>query len=266
MADQQKSQFEYDDWVGAVRPDPRNTDKLTLLQGFIGQSSETGHIRVYSDETLNSFVEVPEEAIVYAQKLNASESSLGGSKLWLRSDSVVTYGDPKAANRPKSTFLEGDIMQQYAAFGQPDTTMMGAAMAAGQPDTTGGGGVQAMATLPQILCAPLTRVSVCQICFTRNVSCVRSICNQITCFRTICQVISCNQTICGPKSCIPILCGGIPCQGGSQIPGTVSIACGPGGIGGGGGPVIQQGAGMMGGQPDTTQMGGYYGMFNPYMY
>lgn len=55
----ESSKYTYDEWVGQVRPDPRNTDPLTLLQGYIGPSSESGHIRVYSDETLNSFVEVP---------------------------------------------------------------------------------------------------------------------------------------------------------------------------------------------------------------
>ena len=121
MAQQRNSpeqgKYTYDDWVGQVRPDPRNTDQLTLMQGYIGQSSESGHIRVYSDESLNNFVEVPEDAIVHAQQLSQDESSLGGSKLWLRSDAVIVYGDPKSANRPKTTFLEGDLMQQYDAFG-----------------------------------------------------------------------------------------------------------------------------------------------------
>ena len=112
-----QGKYTYDDWVGQVRPDPRNTDQLTLVQGYLGQSSESGHVRVYSDESLNNFVEVPEDAIVHAQQLSPSESSLGGSKLWLRSDAVIVYGDPKSANRPKTTFLEGDLMQQYDAFG-----------------------------------------------------------------------------------------------------------------------------------------------------
>ncbi|WP_420146954.1 hypothetical protein [Spirosoma sp.] len=257
MAEQEKSRFEYDDWVGAVRPDPRNTDKLTLLQGYIGQSSEAGHIRVYSDETLNSFVEVPEESIVYAQKLSSTESSLGGSKLWLRSDSVVTYGDPKAANRPKSTFLEGDIMQQYAAFGQPDTTMMGAAMpAGGQADTTGAG-PQPMATSPGIFC-PVTNLS--QLCPTRFgisvcnlVSCNRTICQYYSCHRTICAQVTCRITVCAGKTCFHTVCC-IPTDRFTITPTTPQTILNPGG-----------GMPQAAGQPDTT-MGGYYGMFNPYMY
>lgn len=274
MAEQQKPPFEYDDWVGAVRPDPRNTDKLTLVQGFIGQSSEAGHIRVYSDESLNSFVEVPESAIVYAQKLSATESSLGGSKLWLRSDSVVTFGDPKSANRPKSTFLEGDIMHQYAAFGgQPDTTQM-VGMMGGQGDTTGqfmagqgdttGPGAQAMASTPVVFCGPPVLVSVIRICRTQQIG--RTVCQIFSCLRTVCGLQTCRQSLCGPRSCIPILCG-IGGGGGFVTAGACpSIACGPGGIGGGNGPIVNPGFMPMGGQPDTTQMGGYYGTFNPYMY
>ncbi len=133
----EQGKYTYDDWVGQVRPDPRNTDQLTLLQGYLGQSSESGHVRVYSDESLNNFVEVPEDAIVYAQQLSQAESSLGGSKLWLRSDAVIIYGDPKSANRPKTTFLEGDLMQQYNAFGnQANLGMMGG-FAGGQFRTLG---------------------------------------------------------------------------------------------------------------------------------
>ncbi|WP_162386253.1 hypothetical protein [Spirosoma endbachense] len=257
MADQAK--FEYDDWVGAVRPDPRNTDQVTLLQGYIGQSSESGHIRVYSDDSLNGFVEVPEEAIVYALKLSSTESSLGGSRIWIRSDTVVTHGDPKLANRPKSTFLEGDIMQQYGAFGQPDTTQMQGFAAAGQPDTT----LQA-ATIG-IACGPLTRVSVCQICVSTPIICRTriSICQLRTCFVTQCGLATCQITFCG-KSCFRTVCcipaDRFPITKTPTFP-TTEPTIGPTG------PFGQPGgAGFMGGQPDTTQMGGYYGTFNPYMY
>ncbi|WP_128544666.1 hypothetical protein [Larkinella soli] len=251
-----QSKYEFDEWVSSVRPDPRNTEQITLLQGFLGPSSEEGHVRVYSDETLSNFVEIPDEAILYALKLTAEESPLGGSKLWIQSGAILTYGDPKAAARPKSTFLEGDIMQQYGAFGP-----------------AAGPGIQPQAaSVPQLICAqPLTRQSVCIICFNtvnQIATCYRTICNQgtclisacsprVSCYRTICQNLTCVRTLCGPASCLPILCGVGGCGGISQI-NPESLACGP--IGGPIGPAVQ------GAQPDTTQFGGYYGTFNPYMY
>lgn len=228
--------YEFDDWVGAVRPDPKNTDQLTVLEGYLGASSEAGHIRVYTDEALNSFVEVPEDAILYSVKITPAESSLGGSKLWLRADAVVTFGDPKLANRPKSTFLEGDIMQQYSAFGQPDTTQMTGFMA-GQGDTTGPGAqvtaicqisAQCQITKPKVNCPPVFAKTVLK-------PCIPNLITKVTCFKTC-------------AFCPPF-----------QTP--ISLACNPGNPGG---PIGQPGAYM--GQPDTTGMGGYYGTFNPYMY
>lgn len=278
-----KAAYEFDDWVGTVRPDPRNTDQLTVLQGYLGASSEPGHIRVYTDESLNDFVEVPEEAIVHSVKLTPAESPLGGSKLWLRADAVLTFGDPKLANRPKSTFLEGDIMQQYGAFGQPDTTQM-AGFAGGQGDTTGragfmggqpdttGPGAQAMATAicqnsVQIQCLPASVQIQCQPVKSVAIVCpVTQLPNcpiQFTRINSVCCIIT------RPGNGCPITCigrTGLPCFGGTRIP------CG-------GGTRIptwqtitqqtqtfnQPGAGFTG-QPDTTLLGGYYGTFNPYMY
>ena len=269
------AKYQLDDWVSAVRNDPQNTDQLTVLQGYLGASSETGHIRVYQDESLNSFVEVPEAAIVHSVKMTPAESSLGGSKLWLRADAVLTFGDPKLANRPKSTFLEGDIMQQQAAFGQPDTTRMAGFMG-GQGDTTGQGG-QFMATNPFVFCPPqatlAAHASVCLICppVTKPPVCfvwktiIKSQCSLSTCFQTICGICPTKPILCGGGGCFGITkFQTVACPSFGACP---SIACGPGFPGG---PVFNPGAGAgimgMGGQPDTTQMGGYYGTFNPYMY
>ncbi|QIL74994.1 hypothetical protein [Hymenobacter sp. HDW8] len=239
MENQEQSRFEYDEWIEQVRPDLRSTDQLTLLQGFIGRSSENGHLRVYSDESLNNFVEVPEDAIVHAVKLSEADSPLGGSKLWLRSDVVVTYGDPKAANRPRTTFLEGDLMQQYAtqygggydAMGGGYDAMGGAGAFGGQFEPAGGGqgGGQFMATVPAIQCVqpvrtvigpncpgPVLQTSVRTIC--RPLTCLRTACGPVTCLRTACGPQTCLRTLCGPQTCHPIICGGIPCQFTSRPP------------------------------------------------
>lgn len=263
-----KPSYELDDWVGAVRSDPRNTEQLTVLQGYLGASSETGHVRVYSDESLNNFVEVPDDAVVHAVKMTPAESSLGGSKLWLRTDAVVTYGDPKAANRPRTTFLEGDLMQQYGATAQSSAGQMGGFMDA-QPDPTAQGG-QFMATVPINLC----------ITPAQSIACASRICTIVTqppvCFVPRTRF---NISQCFIRTCAPVFCGGItrpifcpptcfgatrftPSLGCPSFAGCPSLACT---IGNPGGPVIQPGQRGFMGQPDTSQMGGYYGAFNPYM-
>ncbi len=261
-----KPTYELDDWVGAVRSDPRNTDQLTVLQGYLGASSESGHVRVYTDESLNDFVEVPDDAVVHAVKMNPAESALGGSKLWLRTDAVVTYGDPKAANRPKTTFLEGDLMQQYGAT-QPNAGQMSGFMD-GQPDTTAQGG-QFMATLA-VICGPPAQTLFCPV--TRPPICF----NPRTRFGiSQCQIRTCAPIFCGgitrPIICQPPTCFGItrlpPSLGCPSFAGCPSIACTTTVVGNPGGTIVQNpGIGGFAGQPDTTQMGGYYGAFNPYMY
>ena len=117
-----QTNISFDEWVENARPDPKNTEALIVIQGFIGKSSEDGHIRVYEDETLNNFVEIPQDSIVHSESFSKDISSLGGSKLWFKASAAITYGDPKAETRPKASFLEGDIMQQHAtaaAFGPP---------------------------------------------------------------------------------------------------------------------------------------------------
>ena len=97
-----------DEWIKAVRPDPKETsDQMVVLEGYIGQSSVDGHIRVYTDETLGNFIEIPESDIVY--HIEIKDSTLGGSRLWVNADTIYTYGDPKEKRRPKATFLSGDL-------------------------------------------------------------------------------------------------------------------------------------------------------------
>lgn len=124
-----QNSFHFDEWVGNARPDPKNADALVLMQGFIGNSSEDGHVRIYADESLNTFVEVPQEGIVHSERLPKESSPLGGSMLWVKADAVLVYGDPKATNRPKASFLEGTIMQQYAAAGYAAGQLQAAAAA-----------------------------------------------------------------------------------------------------------------------------------------
>jgi len=103
----------YDKFVDAVRPDPKDASKLVLMSGFIGKSNEDNHIRLYTDATLNDFVEIPEAGIAYCESLSKEESPMGGSKLWVKQDSVVTLGDPATANRVKKQLLDGDLIDFF---------------------------------------------------------------------------------------------------------------------------------------------------------
>jgi len=102
-----------DDFVKKVRPDPKTVDELQMLQGYIGDSDLPGHIRVYSDTGLNNFIDIPEGEVLHSANVDTTENPLGGSRLWVRKSTVFTTGDPRMANRAKSTFLEGDMYNAY---------------------------------------------------------------------------------------------------------------------------------------------------------
>jgi len=105
--------IQYDRFIEVVRPNPSDAAPLKLLTGFIGKSSEDNHIRIYTDEELNDFLDIPQNDIIHAEKLSKDECQMGGSRVWVKQDTVFTFGDPKNYNRPKSTFLEGDLMESY---------------------------------------------------------------------------------------------------------------------------------------------------------
>lgn len=102
-----------DEFIGYVRPDSKSTDKISLISGYVGDSSEENHIRLYFDEELNNFIEVNCDDIVHTKKRPEKLYPLGGSFIWVKSTSVFTYGNPTVHNRPKSSFLEGELINNY---------------------------------------------------------------------------------------------------------------------------------------------------------
>lgn len=119
----------YDDFVERIVRDPNEPPDVLLLSGYLGSSSEEGHVRLYLDEELCRYVEIPEKAIRHTQELPPEQSALGGSLVWLDRNAEVVHG-PVGSDRRKATFLEGQIAQDYIG-------------GAGGIGTGGGGGVQA---------------------------------------------------------------------------------------------------------------------------
>lgn len=113
MAKTSKTGLRFDDFIEKVRPDPKSSDALVLLQGYIGQSDLNDHVRIYFNPELSDFIELPEREICYAEPVKAAEDALGGSRLWVRKTAVFTTGDPAHANRAKSSFLEGDLLKAF---------------------------------------------------------------------------------------------------------------------------------------------------------
>ena len=98
-----------DDFVAKIVTDPRNPPNTLLLKGYIGASSEEGHVRLYLDSELSDYVEVPEAAILHSQDIPKDKSPIGGSYVWIQRDATVIHG-AAVSERPKASFLQGRIM------------------------------------------------------------------------------------------------------------------------------------------------------------
>ena len=114
-----------DAFVKGVRPDPKSAEELVVVQGYIGDSDLPGHVRVYSDAALSDYIDLPEQEVLYYDSVKHEEDPLGGSRLWVRKTTVFTTGDPRHANRVKSSFLEGDIVRAFGNTGKIPTVAGG---------------------------------------------------------------------------------------------------------------------------------------------
>ena len=220
------------DFVADVVQDPDEYGGSYVLSGFVGDSPEPDHTRLYQDPGLNSYVDVPNKAILNTRELTKEESLLGGAIVWVRKNARLKFGGAEAGQM--GGMLEGPLTQDMGAA---------AGMAAGMA------GPQQMQHLPPsiaqwqcasqlivcrtILAACLSYIipSCFRTCFrTCFPSCFQT-CYQ-TCFRTCFR--TCFQTCI--RTCHHLICGGVqsglqceidpdprgwidPAMGGFQTPG-----------------------------------------------
>jgi len=114
MPEESKSKF--DAFVAKVVGDPAKPQETLMLQGFLGASSEANHTRIYTDPTLESYVDVANGDIVHTEAISKEESPLGGYYVWVKKSAEAVTGKP-GAERKKAKFLEGPIAQAAAGIG-----------------------------------------------------------------------------------------------------------------------------------------------------
>ncbi len=179
--DKNSKGLKVDAFVAVLKPNPNSTDKLHYLQGFVGESDQEGTVRVYTDETLNDYMDLQSGDIAHAVARSKEENPLGGYHLWMKQDAKYAYGE-----RPEASFLDGDSMNQYQE-----------SMYQGQAENFG---------------AAASLGGFCQITTTTIGGTIRptllgvSICRPVTCFnqRTLCNLITCNNKISVCRPCVPV--------------------------------------------------------------
>lgn len=123
-SDEKNGNLKLDDFVSKIVTDPANPVGHTVLRGFIGASTDKDHVRVYADESLNSFIDIPQRAIVYTKEL--SNSPLGGSTIWVKAGTEYVFGQASSGRKARKKFFEGPVYQEYITAyvnqGGPDPT------------------------------------------------------------------------------------------------------------------------------------------------
>ena len=100
-------------FISKLVTDPKNPPNTLLLKGYLGDSSDEGHTRLYFDAQLSNYVEIPNDAILHEEEVAPQNSPAGESFIWIKPDADVIYG--QAGPRAKGKFFEGAIAQAAAA-------------------------------------------------------------------------------------------------------------------------------------------------------
>jgi hypothetical protein len=115
-----------DELAARVVADPKTPGDTILVSGFLGDSSEPDHIRIYWDASMSSYIDTNAADVVHTEPLPKDQSPFGGSYIWLkRSASGLSGG--QGGNPMTGRFFEGPLMTAYGAqFGGPAPAAAGA--------------------------------------------------------------------------------------------------------------------------------------------
>lgn len=155
--------------VEALVPDPGKPPRQTLkLLGLPGASPTTGSTRLWLDADLTSYVDVPDDAILYAKELPDD----AGTILWVSVDANLAYGSV-SSHAAQAGFLGGAIASAHlggAVPGQGPAAPM--ATPPTFPSVCGGCPTQLGGPCQSLPVCPTQAPSQCTPCFTVNAGCL----------------------------------------------------------------------------------------------
>jgi hypothetical protein len=76
-------------FVSGLVADPAEPPRCVVVAGYVGASSEEGHVRLYGSLDLRGFVEIPKEAVLHQMEIPGD--SFGGTYLWVAADAETKY-------------------------------------------------------------------------------------------------------------------------------------------------------------------------------
>ncbi|MEX1080236.1 MAG: hypothetical protein WED09_14160 [Homoserinimonas sp.] len=105
--------LESDDLVRKLIPDPAHAaPNITVLTGWIGQSTREGYVRMYLVADLSEYVVFREEDVVHHEKVPAERAGLAATRVWLRDTAELQHTRrlPQAGQRQ---FLGGTVAAAF---------------------------------------------------------------------------------------------------------------------------------------------------------
>jgi len=100
------------DFIGRVVGDAKNPPETRMLTGWFGDSGEEGYRRLYTDAELSSYVDIPDDAILYTEPIRDAQPA-GAVLVWIRRDAAVKQGG--SAFSRAARFLQGQVQQDFAS-------------------------------------------------------------------------------------------------------------------------------------------------------
>ena len=70
-------------FVAKLVKDPAAPPETVLMTGFLGDSSEKGHTRLYLDLQLSSWYDIPNEAVLHSEDVSQAEQPLRADAVWV---------------------------------------------------------------------------------------------------------------------------------------------------------------------------------------
>jgi hypothetical protein len=210
--------------VAKVVGDPSSTTATTRLVGYVGKSTRSEHVRLYTDPTFEAFVEIPKDKILHSETVPADRMELGGTSLWVKADAPLIAGSsrPPATAAAQASFLMGDISNQYlpaagqsAQFPWPPTVFCPLTQFCPTNPLVC---VSAACPTHSVVCHTIAvcptlfecRTPVCptspHLCYTHFCPTSPFVCIQAT-HNVVCQSVVCPTRICPTGICPPVSLG-----------------------------------------------------------
>ena len=110
------SKLEPDALVRRLAPDASAVPDVRVLAGFLGESPQEGHWRLYLSPSLDEHVEFAEEDVVHHQRLESHGAGPGGTLIWVRREANLKH-TRSVSREAQADFLQGAIAKSALACG-----------------------------------------------------------------------------------------------------------------------------------------------------